>query len=197
MQQNNKFFKSATLALFAASVFATGNASAKQNSVDFTASINTSEVSSITPFCASQQAGIGHGSGLTTLFSPSPSLPSPSNEIFQASLSSSDCVVPAAAGKGGLPPYIDFGPGVFTLMGAGGDSIFAVYNGRLTLDQQLLLVPGSAPTYNFDTSTTFQVVGGTGRYEKAKGNGTIRGTEVMTGIGTSTGSLKATGHISY
>lgn len=195
MQLNNKFFKSATLAFFAASIFVAGSASAKQNSVDFTASISTSELSASTPFCASQQAGIGHGSGLTTLFSPSPSLPSSSNEIFQASLSSSDCVTPGpAVFLNGPPMYLDFGPGVFTLMGAGGDSIFAQYNGRLTLDLQLLAA-GSV-TYKFDASTTFQVVGGTGRYEKAKGNGTITGNEVMTASG-SIGSLKATGHIVY
>lgn len=197
MQLNNKLFKSAILALVAASGFAAGNASAKQNSVDFTATISTTEVSSITPFCASQQAGIGSGSGLTTLFSPTPTVPSPSNEIFHASLSSSDCVSPGPIVPAvGLPLYIDFGPGVLTLMGAGGDSIFAQYNGRLNLDLALL-APGSPAIYRFGPSTVFQVVGGTGRYEKAKGNGTITGTETMTEIGKSIGSLKATGHIVY
>lgn len=184
MPQNNKLFKSAIFAIFAASVFATSNASAKQESLEFTANISTNEFSIATPLCASQQGGIGNGAGLTNLFPTNPTKGMPN-----AVLSSSDCVTPVPGS-----PYTNFGPGIFTLKGAGGDSIFAQYSGRLVYAHA---DSPTAVTFTFDSST-FVVIGGTGRYEKAKGTGTITGSEVINPKDTtSKGNLLATGRIVY
>jgi hypothetical protein len=187
MYLQNKLFKCATWAVFSVSIFAAGNASAKQQSLEFTANISTNEFIFATPLCASQQGGIGTGVGSTNLFPPNPTPGMPN-----AALSSSDCVTPVQE----MPPINDFGPGVFTLKGAAGDSIFAQYSGRLSFD--LSSVPTqTSVTLNF-VSSTFQIVGGTGRYKNATGTGTITGNEVVNPADkTSKGTLVAKGSVVY
>lgn len=188
MQQGKKLFKYAAPILFAASVFSVGNAYAKQQTVQFTATIDTQEFLLPTPLCSSSVGGVGTGFAVTNLFTKNPA-----TETTNVALGLSDCVTPTS------PMVNDFGPGGFTMTGPGGETIFAQYSGRLTLNPIKYPPADSHVTYEFGpTPTQFQILGGTGRYAKATGFGTITGTEIVNTITrTSVGKLIAVGSITY
>jgi hypothetical protein len=189
MQQYKKLFKYAAPVLFAASFFSAANASPKQQTVQFTATITTKEYLLPAPLCSSGAGGVGTGFASTNLFTKNPS-----TETTTVALALSDCVTQAADGIN------DFGPGGFTLSGPGGETIFAKYSGRLTLDPSKYDVtkPNILPFQFGPTPTQFQILGGTGRYTNATGLGTIIGTEIVDTDGkTSVGNLRAVGSITY
>lgn len=190
MKHRKNFFKNAALPLLAASMLVSGSAiAAKQETVQFTADINTKEFLLPAPLCSSGNGGVGTGFASTNLFTKNPS----TNKTTVA-LALSDCVTQASDSVN------DFGPGAFTLTGPGGDSIFATYHGRLTLDlTKYDPTKQNLFTYQFDASVTeFQIIGGTGRYANAKGFGTISGTEVIDfNTKTSVGKLFASGSVTY
>ena len=163
---------------------ASAAALAGSGTVPFTASIRTTEFNLPTTQCASGSGGIGAGVGTTNLFTKKPA-----TDKTSVVLTSFDCVNQQADGS------IQFNEGKFTLTGAGGDTIFAAYSGALT--------PGGfdpatgIATFNF-SGATFNIIGGTGRYSRAAGGGTITGTEAInTATGTSQGALFASGNIIY
>jgi hypothetical protein len=96
----------------------------------------------------------------------------------------------------GPPIAITFNQGRFSLTGAGGDTVFATYSGTLN---RIDPVPATGiATYEFGPKTTFNIEGGTGRYSKAVGAGTISGNEAINfGTSTSLGKLLAKGNITY
>lgn len=182
MRKCNKLFGLAASCLTLISGMTAGNANA--GTEDFTANFNTTEFLLPAPSCPSQQGGIGVGTGTTNLFTKKPE-----TQKTTAVLSSFDCVNPKADGT------LGFGPGTFTLTGPGGESIFATYTGTLTPTATDPVT--KLPVYSF-SSATFNITGGTGRYLRAGGGGTISGTETINfATGTAQGSLAATGKIVY
>lgn len=186
MQQRNKIFGMALL-VFLSTIFAAGSAVAGQGKVEFTASITTTEFLLPAEQCAPGAGGIGAGVGTTNLFTNKPA-----TETTKVVLTSFDCVYPPADGSIGP---ITFSQGKFTLTGAGEDTIFATYSGTLNptgYDPVTGIV-----AYEF-AATTFNIQGGTGRYTKAVGAGTIGGTEAINpATSTAQGKLVATGSIVY
>lgn len=184
MHLRNNIFKFATSTMILAGAIASGSASAGQGTVDFTANIRTSEFLLPAASCASGMGGIGAGTGTTNLFTKNPA-----TDTTTIVLASFDCVRDNKDGT------FTFGPGKFTLTGAGGDTIVASYEGTLVY-QQPGQVAGTA-VFTF-VGSTFNIHGGTGRYGRATGGGTITGTETINpGTGTATGALTAVGKIVY
>ena len=183
MQQRFNGLKIATSAFVLA--LASSAALAGSGTVPFTATIKTTEFMLPTAQCASGAGGIGAGVGTTNLFTKKPA-----TDKTNVVLTSFDCVSPQPDGT------INFDEGKFTLTGAGGDTIFAAYSGTLYLT-------GADPatgiaTFAFKDNTTFQIIGGTGRYAKAAGAGTITGTEAINpATSISQGNLFASGKIIY
>jgi hypothetical protein len=201
MHQPEKLSKYAAAALCMICACAVSNASERQQSdservtnyfkrpqtLAFIANIKTVEFLLPTPLCESGFGGIGTGSGTSNLFTPNPTEGQPTNAV----LTVSDCVTLTS------PTINDFSEGRFTLTGAGGDSIFATYSGRIKFVSLDPTTPTIA-TFAFDPSTTFRIIGGTGRYSRARGNGTITGTEIINSrTKTSQGTLLASGSIIY
>lgn len=90
-----------------------------------------------------------------------------------------DCITPA-------PPLFNFSDGRFVVMTTSGDQIFANYSGQF--------VPtGEGANYVF-SGASFQVTGGTGKFAKASGGGTLTGGEDMI---TGTGNIKLSGRVLY
>ena len=90
-----------------------------------------------------------------------------------------DCITPVG-------PLFNFSGGKFIVMTTSGDQIFANYSGQF--------VPtGVGARYVF-SGATFQITGGTGKFSKVAGGGTLSGGEDMvTGIG----DIKLTGKALY
>jgi hypothetical protein len=90
-----------------------------------------------------------------------------------------DCITPA-------PPLFNFSGGKFVVMTTSGDQIFANYSGQF--------VPtGEGANYVF-SGATFQVTGGTGKYARITGGGTLTGGEDMI---TGAGNIKLAGKVLY
>lgn len=80
----------------------------------------------------------------------------------------------------------NFSAGKMIVLAIQGDQIFADYSGQF--------VPTGEGTKYVFNGATFQITGGTGKYNKATGGGTLSGGEDMaTGVGT----IKLSGKISY
>lgn len=186
MQCCNKTFKLATSCMLIAAAMTTGSAIAGPGTVFFNATIKTTEFLLPAENCKSGLGGIGVGTGTTNLFTKKPE-----TDRTTAVLSSFDCVNASIDGK-----TFVFGPGNFALTGAGGDTIFASYSGTLNLSG--LDPVTKLPIYAFEKNSMFTVTGGTGRYTKVTGSGTINGTETINqATGTAQGVLIADGKIVY
>ena len=183
MQKCNKLFKLLATGLTLASAIAAGNANA--GTEDFTANFNTTEFLLPAENCtSSHQGGIGVGAGTTNLFTKKPE-----TQKTTAILASFDCVNPNPDGT------LSFGPGTFTITGPGGESLSATYTGTLTWTRTDPVT--KLPVYAF-SNANFNITGGTGRYVRAGGAGTISGTETINfTTGTAQGSLSAVGKIIY
>lgn len=88
----------------------------------------------------------------------------------QVAFVATDCIMPAG-------PLYNFSQGHFMVVTTTGDQIFADYSGQM--------VPTGVGTQYVFSGATFQITGGTGRYAKAHGGGTLSGGEdLATGAGT-------------
>ncbi|MDB5959039.1 MAG: hypothetical protein JWP59_333 [Massilia sp.] len=92
---------------------------------------------------------------------------------------SSDCITPNGA-------VYNFSDGKFVILTTNGEQIFANYSGQF--------VPtGEGTNYVFN-GATYQITGGTGKFKKASGGGTLTGGEDMA---TGQGTLQLNGQITY
>lgn len=92
---------------------------------------------------------------------------------------SSDCITPSGTS-------FTFSAGKLIVIAIAGDQIFADYSGQF--------VPtGVGANYVF-SGATFQITGGTGKFSKASGGGTLTGGENMS---TGAGTIKLSGTINY
>lgn len=116
--------------------------------------------------CASKFGGniIGHGDSTVT-----------GKVVFL----SSDCITQ----NGGTFTFSD---GKFVILANNGDQIFANYSGQFVPTGQ-----GSNFVFN---GATYQITGGTGKFKRASGGGSLNGTEDMA---TGQGSLQLSGQITY
>ena len=90
-----------------------------------------------------------------------------------------DCITPVG-------PLFNFSGGKFIVMTTSGDQIFANYSGQF--------VPtGEGAKFVF-SGASFQVTGGTGKFSKISGGGTLTGSEDMI---TGTGNIKLSGRVLY
>lgn len=90
-----------------------------------------------------------------------------------------DCITPT-------PPLFNFSAGKFIIMTTSGDQIYANYSGQF--------VPtGEGAKFVF-SNATFQITGGTGKFSKVSGGGSLTGSEDMA---TGTGTIKLTGNAQY
>lgn len=90
-----------------------------------------------------------------------------------------DCITPVG-------PLFNFSNGKFIVMTTSGDQIFANYSGQF--------VPtGEGSKYVF-SGASFQVTGGTGKYARITGGGTLTGGEDMA---TGAGNIKLSGRVLY
>jgi len=90
-----------------------------------------------------------------------------------------DCITPVG-------PLFNFSGGKFVVMTTSGDQIFANYSGQF--------VPtGEGAKYVF-SGATFQVTGGTGKFARVTGGGTLSGGEDMI---TGAGNIKLEGKVLY
>lgn len=90
-----------------------------------------------------------------------------------------DCITPVG-------PLFNFSGGKFVVMTTSGDQIYANYSGQF--------VPtGEGAKYVF-SGATFQITGGTGKFSKITGGGTLTGGEDMI---TGAGNIKLTGRALY
>ena len=90
-----------------------------------------------------------------------------------------DCITQGAAS-------FTFSAGKMIIIAVAGDQIFADYSGQF--------VPTGEGTKYVFNGATFQVTGGTGKFFKATGGGTLTGGEDMS---TGAGTIKLAGTISY
>jgi hypothetical protein len=186
MQQRDKLIKSMLSSILLSTATVTGSAIAGAGTVDFTVNIRTTEFLLPAETCASGMSGIGIGAGTTNLFTRKPA-----TDKTTAVLSSFDCVTPGKKGN-----TFFFGPGKFTLTGPDGETIFATYSG--TLYPAGVNPVSGLPVFRFDKDAMFNIQGGTGRYAKAVGSGTLSGTETINqATGTAQGILSAVGRIVY
>lgn len=102
-----------------------------------------------------------------------------SEQIGRVAFVATDCITPQ-------PPIFNFDHGRFIIMTTTGDQIYAAYSGQF--------VPtgvGAAYTFN---GATFQITGGSGRYARATGGGSLTGgQDMVTGMGT----VQLSGQIHY
>lgn len=119
------------------------------------------------PGCASQFGGTITGIGISSL-------------LGTVSLDGNDCITPVANG-------FSF-DGLMTFTVSDGDEIFADYEGLLT--------PTSRPSIYTFTDSSFKIMGGTGNFLHAKGDGRLYGFEQLDlASGKGWGVLRATGKI--
>ncbi len=90
-----------------------------------------------------------------------------------------DCITPAGTS-------FTFSAGKMIILAVAGDQIFADYSGQF--------VPTGVGTQFVFSNATFQVTGGTGKFSKASGGGSLTGGEDMA---TGQGTIKLSGKISY
>ena len=90
-----------------------------------------------------------------------------------------DCITPSGTS-------FTFSAGKMIVLTVAGDQIFADYSGQF--------VPTGEGTKFVFSNATFQVTGGTGKFSKATGGGTLNGGEDMA---TGQGTIKLSGKISY
>lgn len=90
-----------------------------------------------------------------------------------------DCITPSGTS-------FTFSAGKMIVIGVGGDQIFADYSGQF--------VPTGEGTKFVFSNASFQITGGTGRFSKATGGGSLTGGEDMA---TGQGTIKLSGKISY
>ena len=92
---------------------------------------------------------------------------------------STDCITPSG-------PLFNFSRGKMIIVGTTGEQLYADYSGQF--------VPtGDGAKYVF-SGATFQITGGSGRYFRASGGGTLTGGEDMV---TGAGTVELSGTISY
>ncbi|MDB5792769.1 MAG: hypothetical protein JWQ80_2793 [Massilia sp.] len=90
-----------------------------------------------------------------------------------------DCITPDG-------PLFNFSGGKFIVMTTSGDQIYANYSGQF--------VPtGEGANYVF-SDATFQVTGGTGKFARISGGGTLSGGEDMI---TGNGNIRLSGRVQY
>lgn len=114
--------------------------------------------------CASNFGGSLAGHGSSALAGP-------------VAFIATDCITPAG-------PLYNFSHGHFTVVTTTGEQILADYSGQM--------VPTGVGAQYVFSGATFQVVGGTGRYAKASGGGTLNGGEDLS---TGAGTLQLSGQI--
>lgn len=90
-----------------------------------------------------------------------------------------DCITPSGTS-------FTFSAGKMIIIGVGGDQIFADYSGQF--------VPTGVGTSFVFSNASFQVTGGTGKFSRASGGGSLTGGEDMA---TGQGTIKLSGKISY
>jgi hypothetical protein len=124
------------------------------------------EVPGPSPRCPSQFGGtiVGHGESAVT---------------GKVAFISSDCITPSGT-------LFNFTDGRLTIVTITGEQIFANYSGQF--------VPTGEGTKYIFSGATFQITGGSGRYSKASGGGTLSGGEDMAG---GAGTLQLDGTITY
>ncbi|MFC5478571.1 hypothetical protein [Massilia suwonensis] len=90
-----------------------------------------------------------------------------------------DCITPVG-------PLFNFSGGKFIVMTTSGDQIYANYSGQF--------VPTGEGTKYVFSGATFQVTGGTGKFARITGGGSLSGGEDMA---TGTGNIKLNGTVLY
>lgn len=191
MIQGKKLFQTACIAALSCA-FTAGVANAGQART-FTANINTTEFLVPSPLCSSQQAGVGAGIGSSNLFAKTAD-----GAAVPIGMTSTDCVQ-ADGGTATQPPAtLNFYQGHLIITGPAGDSITATYSGTLNFVSPVTINGQTLLSYQFQQGLNFVITGGTGRFAKASGSGTINGTEAVNFLtGTSQGQLEASGTINY
>ena len=124
------------------------------------------EVPGPSPRCPSNFGGtiVGHGE---------------TNIAGKVAFISSDCITPSGT-------LFNFSDGRLSIVTVTGEQIFANYSGQF--------VPTGEGTKYVFSGATFQITGGSGRYSKASGGGTLSGGEDMAG---GVGTLQLQGTITY
>lgn len=100
-----------------------------------------------------------------------------SAQVGQVAFVATDCITPSG-------PLYNFSEGRFTVVTTTGEQIVASYSGQM--------VPTGVGAQYVFSGATFQIIGGTGRYAKAGGGGTMTGGEDLS---TGAGSLQLSGQI--
>jgi hypothetical protein len=100
-------------------------------------------------------------------------------------VSSVDCI--RASNPYFQPPYT-FSSTSFTLTTNSGDQIVASYSGTAAIDPT---------TYLLVLNGTFKFTGGTGRYQKVRGEGRLVGAEDISALPTAKGFVTFSGTIAY
>jgi hypothetical protein len=104
---------------------------------------------------------------------------------------SQDCINPLGLPDPNVPPAFGFvsgtGPQGLVFTTSTGEQVQAVYAGTLT--------PQAGRPYA--VNGFFVVTGGTGRYARASGGGTLQGSETLNPDGTGQGEISLSGRIAY
>ena len=119
------------------------------------------------PRCLSQFGGTISGHGESALMG--------GKVVFIAT----DCITPVGV-------TYNFSGGKFVVMTTSGDQIFANYSGQF--------VPTGEGAQFVFSGATFQVTGGTGKFARVTGGGTLSGGEDMS---TGAGTIKLAGRVMY
>jgi hypothetical protein len=135
-------------------------------SVPFELSGTLQEIPGPSARCASHFGGTILGSGDSAMLG---------KVVFIAT----DCITP----NGSLYTFSD---GRFIITTASGEQVYASYSGQF--------VPSGVGTQYVFSNASFQITGGTGRYYKASGGGSLTGGEDMS---TGQGTVKLSGQILY
>jgi hypothetical protein len=123
------------------------------------------------------QEQAGPSARCTSLFGGSLAGHGSSALVGQVAFVANDCITPSG-------PLYNFSHGHFIVITTTGEQILADYSGQM--------VPtGVGAQYEF-SGGTFQITGGTGRYAKASGGGTLSGGE---DLATGSGRLQLAGQI--
>jgi hypothetical protein len=156
------FLRFATTALLMSA--AVGASAASSSYKDFELSGVLQEVPGPSARCASQFGGTIMGYGVST-------------SLGKVSFLASDCITPNGNS-------FTFSEGRFMITTMTGELLFASYNGQF--------VPTGEGTKYVFSSASFEITGGTGRYAKATGSGTLSGGEDMA---TGQGNIQLKGRI--
>jgi hypothetical protein len=156
------FLRFATTALLMSA--AVGASAASSSYKDFELSGVLQEVPGPSARCASQFGGTIMGYGVST-------------SLGKVSFLASDCITPNGNS-------FTFSEGRFMITTMTGELLFASYNGQF--------VPTGEGTKYVFTNASYAITGGTGRYAKATGSGTLSGGEDMA---TGQGNIQLKGRI--